>query len=43
MKDECRVTNDPKVIADRCELDLTAVQAIIRNLAARGELPSPER
>lgn len=39
VKDECRATNDPRLIADRCELDLTAVQAIIRNLAARLELP----
>lgn len=41
VKEECRVTNDARIIADRCGgLDLTAVLAIIRNLKVRGELPS---
>lgn len=43
VKGECAVTNDIKVIAGRCELDLIAVLAIIENLRERGELPTPER
>lgn len=39
VKEECRVSNDLEEIADRCDLDIQAVAAIIRNLQERGELP----
>lgn len=37
----CFISNDPREIAGLCELDLTAVVAILENMKARGgELPT---
>ncbi len=39
VKEACRIANHPRVIADWCELSLSAVVAIVENLKARGEIP----
>lgn len=39
VREECLVTNVPEIIADRTELDLSAIIAILENLIERDELP----
>lgn len=39
VKDACRISNHPRVIANWCEMSVAVVVAIIETLKARGELP----
>lgn len=39
VKDACRIFNQPRLVADWCEMSIAVVVAIIGILDARGELP----
>ncbi len=42
VKDACRMFNEPRLIADWCEIPIQAVLASLALLEARGEVPTSE-